>query len=452
MSFTLKGVRLMGGDRDDDGYMTYNVEFVMFSNTPQGFTDGPAAALQCPQLPQTYSLYDPPSWNLGTDVGKFNNIEQDPYSWCHWDAKVKPMYKPEEPGVWYTVELRFSSKPDKRCRTNPVEDPINEPPVISGSTSKYTEQGLIDRFGNFITNSAWERIQGPQNEWDHNRKSIKIQQNVASSLLGYILPSQMLDCVNGLPLWGFPPRTIKLSSCPWELKFNGPCSPYYQRTLEFDIRYQQNDDGSFDTWDRNVLDEGTKVLAGQWKGQPGVGNGLQWVPTVGANPQNPTHFIKAVDFQTNNPIKLILNGRGVPAGLVTPLQTLFMAILPNINVPLTDGSTWVPIINDPTAIPAWTAPDQDLGQFYKRGTLVTFGGNNYIAVGENDSQVPPPANVFDWTFMSATITSRGIWSAATNYIVGDYVNGVGNSGLAGNVNIQYYPSVDFSQLGIPLSF
>ena len=238
MAFILvSGARTWGGSRDSDGYTTYKVKWLVRGET----TDGPAAALLTPGLP----VYGTP-WAIDNDV--------DLWAWCRWDATMTPYYGGQEgePGKYFLIEQTFSSKPpdDKKCKDNQPTDPLLEPQKISGSFVKYTEEATYDRFGDPIENSSFEQIRGPQNEWDKNRPQVRIEQNVPS--LQIALLAQMQDTLNDATLWGLPKRCIKLSDVSWERKFYGSCYVYYTRNLTFDIRYE--------TFDRDLLDEGTKVL------------------------------------------------------------------------------------------------------------------------------------------------------------------------------------------------
>ena len=80
--------------------------------------------------------------------------------------------------------------------------------------------------------------------------------------------------------------------------------------LEFDVRY--------DTFDRDLQDEGTKVLNGHWDKTTG-----NWVLTpiarsgatlIMPNYLNPQHYIRFQD-RLGNITRVTLNGFGQPAGI-----------------------------------------------------------------------------------------------------------------------------------------
>lgn len=250
--------------RDNEGHREYKITHRVKSDDER---DGPANAIRTSGLPVPGS-----TWSYDDDI--------DPYAYCKMDATVTPALD-DQRQKFFLVEQTYSTKPDsKSCKDSQFENPLLQPMKVSGSFVKFTEEASHDRYGHRIRNSAWELIRGPHNEWDANRPQIKIEQNVLNLELD--LFTQMIDTVNKYPLWGLPPRTIKLSNVPWSAQFYGTCLTYYTRTLEFDIRYRRvfgvNSEvvltgtgtlnpvslGDYETFDRDLLDEGTKVLRGEW--------------------------------------------------------------------------------------------------------------------------------------------------------------------------------------------
>jgi hypothetical protein len=120
----------------------------------------------------------------------------------------------------------------------------------------------------------------------------------------------MVDTLNDATLWGLAARKIKLSNVSWERLLYGTCDYYYKRVFDFDI--------DFSTFDRDVLDEGTKVLSGQWDRDTG-----EWVlleiegygGTPNPDAQRPDHFIRYKDRNDEN-ARVILDGNGLPADSV----------------------------------------------------------------------------------------------------------------------------------------
>jgi len=285
---TIQGLADWRMTRDTEGHREYKVKWKVRADA---VTQGPANILLTPGLPI------PGTWYILED-------DADLWAWCRANVEVTPFYS-EEKNIWWYVENTFATKPpdhkQQRCQDTPVEDPLLEPMKISGTFTKYTEEATFDRFGEPITNSAHEQIRGPQNEWDKNRPTVKIEQNVANLELELFTP--MVDKVNQFPLWDLPPRCIKLSNVSWELKWYGSCYNYFTRIFDFDIR--------FDTFDRDVLDEGTKVLRGHWQKDPTQAHYGKYLVDHGLDILNPSNFIRFKDWNGEN-TRVILDGGGRP--------------------------------------------------------------------------------------------------------------------------------------------
>lgn len=298
------------GSRDSMGFREFKVKYrVDTENTLLG----PAAVLQCPGLPTPGSI-----WNIDSDI--------DIYAWCRWDCSVQQDQPKEgDPSTFWTIEFTFSTKPPEtgNCHSQSPTDPLLEPQKISGSCIKYVEEATLDRHGVQIVNSAHEQIRGPQVEFDNNRPQIVIEQNVAVLDLG--LCQSMVDTLNDDYLWGAPPRCIKLSDFKWERKFNGLCYVYYTRTFTFDIWIKVDQiSGQYTTgFDRDALDEGTKVLNGHWDKTTGAWT-LDNIGGSAPSYQNPAHFVRYKDRNDENS-KTILDGAG------QPLSAKIMGVVENMD-------------------------------------------------------------------------------------------------------------------------
>jgi len=294
-----------------DGHREYKLKHFLECD-PE---DGPFSALNTPGLPLPGSI-----WAFGGEI--------DPWAYCEQTATITPSLA-NEPNRNFTVEQTFSTRAPSRCQDTTIEDPLLEPPEISGSFVSKVEEALKDRFGRAILTSSHEMIRGPQNEWDVGQDTIKIVQNVASAYLGYVLPLRFKNCVNAFSIWGIPPRCVKLNSSPWERKFFGSCNIYYRRTLEFGV--------DFRTHDRDILDEGTKALSGHFDRI--TGNYVLDL-IAGALPQyyNPQHFIRFKDRNGEN-TRVVLNGHGVPASVRVVSQRIVPAQV-NEYAPIGAGGDW----------------------------------------------------------------------------------------------------------------
>lgn len=456
------GQRAWSMTRDTEGHREYKIKFLVRCSSPK---DGPAIALQTSGLPQVGS-----QWNFDNDV--------DQYAYCKENASVTSVVS-NKPNKFFEIEFTFSTKPDdKRCKDQQIEDPLLTPQEVSGDFVKYNEESTKDRFDKFITNSAWEQLRGHQVEFDQNRPQVTIKQNVPSLELDLITSLQ--DKVNADTLWGIPKRCIKLSHIKWERKFYGQCFVYYARTFTFDIRQ--------DSFDRDLLDEGNKVLKGHWDKVTGEWI-LDFVAGEPPDPQNPSHFIQFKDKKGEN-CRVVLNGRGLPAdvivrspGFTPPYPGGYIAITASTGQPLTNTSVWLPYGGNVT--------NWNILRVYQIGDLVTSnqtapgftnnpsGGlwisvvNNNLGntpIGNNQGGVPPAGDItvsFDpahWQFIGQgpfgntqylqfRPVEMGDWDAATVYSPGDIVYEPDPTPTeAGSIHVEKYDEADFLQLGIPTSF
>ncbi len=374
---------------DKDGYTDYSVKFKVSATV----FEGPAAVLDASGLP------------VAGEVWNFGGSEADLYAYCRQDTKVSIFPSDELPATYYIVEKKFSSKPDEdRCKDQKIEDPLLEPQKVSGGFSKITEEATHDAFGRPILTSSLEQIRGAQVEFDSNRPSIKISQNVPDLQLFVI--STFADCVNAYDLWGMPPRYIKLSNVSWERKFYGSCYVYYSRNFEFDINY--------DSWDRVLLDEGNKALHGKWN----LTTGAWDLININGQPPNrfdPTHFDQYKDKKNEN-ARCILDGRGKP---YVPADTL------------SEPAVW------------WCLNNGTSQQ--------VFNGTCTQAVNLAQFIIPTPyiSGPYDTQVEATTLCDR------YHAVIGKLPNDI-NCDLVGStpgkILVQKYRAVDFLLLGIPTTF
>lgn len=400
--------RAWSGERDDDGHRTWMLQSYVRCTS---FLDGPAVVMQCGGLPQIGS-----TWNFGNDV--------DVWAFCYPYMKVSPLPganpNEDERFLDWLVEQKFSTKPLKRCNTSQIENPLDEPYLISGNFLKYTKEANYDRFGNQIRTSSFEQVHGPNVEFDFNRPTVKISWNVANLNLRQL--STFIDTVNDSTLWGMPRRCVKLSNCSFERRQYGICNFYFNQAFEFDT--------DWNTFDKNVLDEGYKCLNGQWAISPsdpdlttwrnGVAlpSGSLWkllpIGGVAPNRNNPQHYMRYKD-KNGEMNKVVLDGRGEPCA--TGFQ------------------------------PAdWEALTQ-----YKIGTYVYNAGNIYLMLSVLSPGTSNAPTVGTSGTAPGPTGSSGPGITDGNCIWG-YTGPYTAPGLTpGNIPIQYYPESNMLLLGIPTS-
>lgn len=213
--------------RDSEGHRDYTLQWLLES----GYNDGPANVMLCPGLPAIGS-----TWAPGDDL--------DLWAWCRPDMTVRPVMSKEPNNLWI-VEQLFSTKPLKRCQDTPIEDPLSEPPDLSGTFIKQMERRLVDRNGDPIVSSSWEQYPDPV-EVPIALPTVVVTRNVANLTLA--VSSQVLQQapLNDAPLWGVGARCVRLSNFTWQRKLYGSCSFYFTETLEFEIDYRGFDHPRYD--------------------------------------------------------------------------------------------------------------------------------------------------------------------------------------------------------------
>lgn len=334
MAGVLAGPITWSGGADESGFREYDC--TLFIKADYG--DGPNTVSQTPGLPVVGSrwLWEPAAAGHPSDF--------DPKVWCRSGVQFKPYKQPEASKFKYwAASYKFSNKPEKadssqtKCQDGGAGgNPLLEPQKISGSFQKTTEEAVFDRFGGRIRNSAHEQLRGPQMEFDRSTPQVVIEQNVANLDLGFV--TGIRDHVNNGFVWGVPPRCLKFGDFTWEKKYYGSCFAYYTRKFTFDVNYK--------TWDRTVIDEGTKVIHGRWGkdgeweitpvGYTGLGTGAgtgtgprDRGESITPDPNNPKHFIRFKDRNGENST-VILNGRGSPIGVDVKFGTGFTEESPDV--------------------------------------------------------------------------------------------------------------------------
>lgn len=282
----LRGRTAWDCQKDNEGHREYLIEWLVQTST----TDGPAVAMNCPGLPTIGS-----PWAFGTDF--------DGWAFCHPGWRIQMGHAKGEPGRLWLVTQPFSTRPLRRCQDSTIENPLAEPPRLSGSFVKFMREASQDRFGKAIRTPSHERIRGSLVEFDANNPTVRISMNTLTLPLEIISP--MVDAVNDAPMWGLGARMIKLSNVSWERLLYGTCNFYYTLDLEFDIDYR--------TFDRNIAAEGTRCLIGWMPGSTQAQidpDGID--PDTGeANYKNPRNFEVYKDINGENG-RCFLDEKGRP--------------------------------------------------------------------------------------------------------------------------------------------
>lgn len=293
MSASVKDLQSWSLTCDEEGYRKYTARWQVLTTSPY---DGPAVVINAAGLPAVGTY-----WAFGNDF--------DPWSFCTPECTVAAVYDDERCAHWL-VEQVFTNKPGKNRQDSPIENPLDQPPDISGSFLKYQKEAYQDRYGDLLLNSSRELMRGNQVEKDANFPTISIKINQAA--IGLATYAAMIDGVNDAAMWGLPPRTIKLDNVGWARRvFAWACSYYYTINYEFKI--------DVNTFDRFLVDKGSRVL------MPGGTAGKQ------------DDYKKTKDKAGEN-IEVLLNGNGglLAAGappVVLRKQLYFPVNLLSLGVP-----------------------------------------------------------------------------------------------------------------------
>lgn len=235
MTATLLGRLRWEGGTDEDRHRTYDIDWLV--EVADAWNDGPIAAMQAPGIPSIFDF-----WNFGNEI--------DQFAYCSPKTTVKQVLT-GEPSDLFIVSQTFTTKPFKKDDQSP-DDPLLKPPEISGSFVKFTREATQDKDGKALKSSSFERFKGSCTERDFSRHQVSIKMPLATlPLTTYV---EYIDTVNTLSMWGLSARMVKLSNVSWTRNLYGPnwALKYYDITYDFDI--------DFETFDRYIMDEGTKVL------------------------------------------------------------------------------------------------------------------------------------------------------------------------------------------------
>lgn len=281
--------------QDDEGHREYHISHLVVTN----YGDGPLTVLTASGLPAVGSY-----WAFGNEI--------DTWAYCLPKCNVRFYKRQDEDGKhqWYRVDQTFSTKPrNDRCQDQSIEDPLMEPPRLSGSFQHYQKEAMKDRFDNLLINSSHELIRGAAIEFDESRPEIHIEINYLT--LDLALLCSYMETVNASPLWGLPARCIKLSDAPWERKVYGKCCYYYTVSYNFQINaVLDENDTLVSGFDRKIVDSGLKALSGHLDPTSGSWT-LDNIGGVAPDPDNPNHFVQYKDLNGEN-TRVLLDGTGKP--------------------------------------------------------------------------------------------------------------------------------------------
>ena len=202
---------------EESGHRTYSATYKVAHDED----DGPYTILSATGLPAIgdYWVHD-----RGTETDTY--ARRNPY------AKIKAVVTGEKTDISH-VEIKFSTKPFKRCQDVQIGNPLLEPAKVSGTFSEQTQKAIFDRHWNAIRSSAMTPYDDIEAESSY--PTVEISVNVASSPVALI--TSKLHRLNDSTLWGLPAGCVKFSSASWERLYYGVCSYYYNLKMGFKVRF-----------------------------------------------------------------------------------------------------------------------------------------------------------------------------------------------------------------------
>jgi hypothetical protein len=209
---------------DDKFHRTYTSTFQVIADKEEGpFKVGSASGL--PLYGASYV------WYSGFDLWSFAR-----------DFQVERVARIKDKGIErakWIVTITYTSQPSDGSNNNktPRDNPLDDPPVISGSFNSYTFPAYRDKNQDLISNSARGPYVPPPNSTGRI-DTVKISYNTAN--IDLPLRSKYLseDCVNSDSIWGLDPRQAKIVRWDYQILYAGNNFSYIKNNFEFHISFR----------------------------------------------------------------------------------------------------------------------------------------------------------------------------------------------------------------------
>lgn len=244
----------------------------------------------------------------------------------------------------WQITITHDSKPTGGSNNlaTPRENPLDDPPVISGSFASFSSPRWKDREEEAIVNAA-KMPYTPPVEVDDAFDTLRISYNTATISLAQ--RAFMINKVNSTAIWGLERRRAKLKQWNYQVLRAGPGFDYIKHDFSFEISWVQH------PTDAGLVSKGpvgvvgyyhTLPNSGEWYYEGGFTEGGDGSPDsleALVNAENLTKFaIK--DEPAHNPGKLDDDGDKLPEG--EPLKYMVYEVeeeadfnaIPNIPNPL----------------------------------------------------------------------------------------------------------------------
>ncbi len=157
----------------------------------------------------------------------------------------------DDAGLRWIVEVWYSS----------VANPLNLEPVVNIDFTDETVEMDTDAEGNAILNAANEPFDPPMQKVVHDLVLRFSQVNLTPAEFDDVKASSYVGCVNAGSFLMFPEGTVKLRSCPGQLRRVGDIY-FVEWSFEFVIRTAYSDPLRLG-WVRRVLNQGFRNIDGK---------------------------------------------------------------------------------------------------------------------------------------------------------------------------------------------
>lgn len=193
-----------------------------------------------------YALTAIPPWSQYS----FGN-DSDPWCLARRPKSIKRRAVEKNRRVW-RVAIDFTNRPLGSDQENERDDPLDDPPDISGSYVRATKVATKDRHGQPVTNSSDEPVI-PAPEIDDSRDTIVIELNTAT--INLQVRAAARDKVNSQTIWGLTARQLKLAVWSYHVLWRTPVHPYIRHHFELEV--------NLNGWDFKHIDQGFRTRFAQ---------------------------------------------------------------------------------------------------------------------------------------------------------------------------------------------
>lgn len=231
----------------EDLHRTYTSVYQVISS----FGENPKNVANASGIPAYGASY---IWDSITDVWAFTrSIDVSPKEHIAdsvWSAGAQ---------IWH-CSVKHSSKAST-TDTSEKDNPLNNPPLYSGSFAPYMRNMFRDKDGEPLVNSAGFPLE-PTLQIPDAYDTLRIKFNTAT--INLATRNSFINKVNSTVMWGLKVRQVKLTAWGYEQLFAGSNSTYIGNSLEFLISYRKGPS-------TEICGTGPNSALGWWNTTPNIG-------------------------------------------------------------------------------------------------------------------------------------------------------------------------------------